>query len=75
MTIAALDAIYAAIGAGETSYLDCCGGVRRTGTVVGCPCSSGEYGNANALGLEDHETAREPIGVLAHQLEHTSRDG
>ena len=74
MTIPTIDAIDAAIGAGETSYLDCCGGAGRTGTVVGCPCSSGEHGNANPLGLDHHETAREPIRVLAHQLEHTSRD-
>jgi hypothetical protein len=33
---AALDAIYDAIGAGETLYLHCWGGVGRTGTVVGC---------------------------------------
>jgi hypothetical protein len=31
-----LDAIYAAIDAGETLYLHCWGGVGRTGTVVGC---------------------------------------
>ena len=33
---ATLDAIYGAIGAGETLYLHCWGGVGRTGTVVGC---------------------------------------
>jgi len=32
----ALDAIYAAMGARETIYLHCWGGVGRTGTVVGC---------------------------------------
>jgi len=31
-----LDAIYDAIGASETLYLHCWGGVGRTGTVVGC---------------------------------------
>ena len=66
MTIPTIDAIYAAIGAGKTSYLDCCGGIGQTGTVVGCPCLSGEHGNANALGLEYHEATRQPIGVLAH---------
>ena len=33
---ATLDVIYRAIGAGETLYLHCWGGVGRTGTVVGC---------------------------------------
>ena len=33
---ATLDAIYDAIGAGETLYLHCWGGVGRTDTVVGC---------------------------------------
>ena len=64
MTIPAIDAIYAAIGAGETSYLDCCEGVGRTGTVVGGPCSSGEHGNANALRYPSSPETAERVAFI-----------
>jgi hypothetical protein len=46
---ATLDAIYAAIDAGERLYLHCWGGVGRTGTVVGCLLREQGFDAADAL--------------------------
>ena len=48
---AALDAIYAAMGARETTYLHCWGGVGRTGTVVGCLLREQGYSAPEAFDL------------------------
>jgi hypothetical protein len=48
---ATLDAIYAAVDAGETPYLHCWGGVGRTGTVVGCLLREQGFDAAAALGM------------------------
>jgi len=48
---AALDAIYAAIDAGDTLYVHCWGGVGRTGTVVGCLLREQGFDVAAALGM------------------------
>jgi len=48
---ATLDAIYAAIGARETIYLHCWGGVGRTGTVVGCLLREQGYSAPEAFDL------------------------
>ena len=47
----ALDAIYAAMGARETIYLHCWGGVGRTGTVVGCLLREQGYSAPEAFDL------------------------
>ncbi len=48
---ATLDAIYAAIDAGETMYVHCWGGVGRTGTVVGCLLREQGFTAAGAFDL------------------------
>jgi len=52
---ATLDVIYRAIGAGETLYLHCWGGVGRTGTVVGCLLREQGFDAAGALGVIDRK--------------------
>jgi len=48
---------------------------QRVATRSGDDDRSGEHRNANALRLEHHETACEPIRVLAYQIEHPGPDG
>jgi len=52
---ATLDAIYRSLGAGETLYLHCWGGVGRTGTVVGCLLREQGLAAAEALDLIDRK--------------------
>ena len=46
-----LDVVYSVLGAGETLYLHCWGGVGRTGTVVGCLLREQGFAAADALDL------------------------
>jgi protein-tyrosine phosphatase len=52
---AALDAVYAALGAGATPYVHCWGGVGRTGTVVGCLLREQGFDAAAALAVIDRK--------------------